>query len=89
MNIQEIKKWRKSLDCPSIDEQDLDVVDFLIREFEKSSKSKNKDKCSSCSFWQKSSETGFGFCLIGKDYFVGNNKCQYGSWKPKDEGEML
>ena len=94
MDIQQIKKWRKSLNFPprdyqKIDEQDLDVVDFLIKELEKSYKHQQKDKCSNCSFWKKSSETGFGFCQIGKDYFVGNNKCQYGAWKPKDEGEWL
>ena len=94
MDIQQIKKWRKSLDFPpgdyqKIDEQDLDVVDFLIKELEKSYEHQKKDKCSSCSFWKKSSDTGFGFCQIGKDYFIGNNKCQYGVWKPKDKGEWL
>jgi hypothetical protein len=44
MNIQQIKFWRKTLDSdsgeyPQISNQDLDVVDFLISEFEQSNKS--------------------------------------------------
>ena len=94
MNIQQIKNWRKTLDSdlgkyPQISKQDLDVVDFLISQLEQFNKSYKKDKCSSCSFWKKSSDTGFGFCHIGKDYFVGNNKCGYGTWKPKEEGDLL
>ena len=94
MNIQQIKFWRKTLNSdsgeyPQISNQDLDVVDFLISEFEQSNKSHKKNKCFSCSFWKKSSETGFGFCPIGKDFFAGNNKCEYGTWKLNEEGESL
>ncbi|HIJ50247.1 MAG TPA: hypothetical protein HPP54_04195 [Nitrospinae bacterium] len=94
MNIQQIKFWRKTLDFdsgeyPQISNQDLDVVDFLIDELEKSHESNKKNKCSSCLFWEKSSETGFGFCPIGKDYFLGSNKCEYGTWKLNKEGEEL
>jgi hypothetical protein len=94
MKIQQIKNWRKTLDSDlgkysQISKQDLDVVDFLISELEQSNKSYKKDKCFSCSFWNKSSDSGFGFCPIGKDFFVGNNKCEYGTWKPNEEGESL
>mgnify|MGYP004005952739 FL=1 len=94
MNIQQIKNWRKTLDSDlgettQICKQDLEIVDFLISELDQCLKSLKKDKWSSCSFWQKSSDTGFGFCHIGKDYFVGNNKCGYGTWKPKEEGDLL
>ena len=94
MNIQQIKFWRKTLGsssggCPQISNQDLDIVDFLIGEFEQPNKSHKKNKCFSCSFWEKSSETGFGFCSIGKDFFAGNNKCEYGTWKLNEEGESL
>ncbi len=94
MNIQQIKNWRKVLDShseeyPQFSKKDLDVIDFLISELEQSNKSYKKDKCFSCSFWKKSSETEFGFCPIGKDFFVGNNKCEFGTWKPNEEGEWL
>ena len=90
IDIQQIKNWREQLDSHSIKKTDLDVVDFLISEFEESIKSQEKNKCSSCSYWNKSSETEFGFCHIGKGFFVGNNKCGYGTWKPKkDTGELL
>ena len=64
-----------------VEEEDLIVVDYLIGELEKLEK---KNKCSSCTFWKTSSDNNWGFCTIGKNYFIGTNSCPYGTWKLKE-----